>query len=629
MAAARKLTLTILGNSKGAQQAFQQAGAAGESFGSRMGSIGKKAGLALSAAAAGAAYMGMKLIKAAEESAVADARLAQVNKSMGLFGKQTQQVTDRLIKYAQTTSMQVGVDDEVIKATQAKLLTFKELTKTADKVGGSFDRATMAAIDMAATGFGTAEGNAVQLGKALNDPVKGVTALSRSGITFTKQEKAKLKALAESGRMLEAQDFMLKAIEKQVGGTAKATATASERMGIAFGEIQEGLGTLLLPAFEGLTNFVVNKVVPAFDKLTEVGKKEGISGVFKLAYDNTMKAAPKLIEGARNTITRMVEWVQTDGVALLRTGLSKLGELFTTWIEPNIMPALGKLGDFILQVAGWMINEGQPKLIAALKDMGGGLVGWIIEAVPKLREKLQEFVRKLGGFIKENLPQFVENLKVMGSALVDWIGEAIRKLPKELVKLAATIVEVLATDVIPTVLKAAPGILKALLSWVGSLAVDLIAGVGAAFVELIKSLPRMAVALAKGLGDLAAAAGKSLTNGLISMINKLIQKVNDLLEFTIPVPMAPDIHIDAPDIPLIPKLAEGGIVTRPTLSVVGEAGAEAVIPLSKLDLPQGGGDTYHITVQTGVGDPAAIGKSVVDALQAYQRRAGALPLKVA
>jgi hypothetical protein len=60
-----------------------------------------------------------------------------------------------------------GVDTNSIKATQAKLLTFKELAATADELGGNFQRTTKAAIDLGAAGFGTAELNAVALGKAL------------------------------------------------------------------------------------------------------------------------------------------------------------------------------------------------------------------------------------------------------------------------------------------------------------------------------------------------------------------------------------------------------------------------------------------------------------------------------
>jgi hypothetical protein len=200
----------------------------------------------------------VKLSLAAETAATSNARIVQVATSMGLFGAETQRVTDRLIALAEATARQTGVDQNAIKATQAKLLTFKEIAATADQVGGSFDRATQAAIDLAAAGFGTAETNAVQLGKALNDPIKGITALTRSGVTFTKAEQDRIKVLVESNKIGEAQALVLESIEKQVGGTAAATANASDKMRVSFSIMQERLGMVLLPIFEKFTAVAIS-----------------------------------------------------------------------------------------------------------------------------------------------------------------------------------------------------------------------------------------------------------------------------------------------------------------------------------------------------------------------------------
>jgi hypothetical protein len=106
-------------------------------------------------------------------------------------------------------------------------------------------------------------------------------------------------------------------------------------------------------------------------------------------------------------------------------------------------------------------------------------------------------------------------------------------------------------------------------------------------------------------------------------INFIIRAWNGL-EFRIPGfsigPIGYDgFTLGVPDIPL---LADGGIVNRATLAVIGEAGPEAVVPLDQM---RGGigGATYNITVQAGVGDPGMIGQSVVDAITAYERRNGA------
>jgi hypothetical protein len=64
--------------------------------------------------------------------------------------------------------------------------------------------------------------NAVALGKALNDPIKGISALTRNGITFTESEKERIKVLVESNKVGEAQNMILQAIETQVGGNGRS-----------------------------------------------------------------------------------------------------------------------------------------------------------------------------------------------------------------------------------------------------------------------------------------------------------------------------------------------------------------------------------------------------------------------
>ena len=245
---------------KGIRAAQNEFGKIGKTLGAAFAVVGA----ATAAAAAGLVKFGADSIAAAENVAQANNRLGQVAKSMGIFGAQTDQVTDRLIKFAEANELTVAVDAEVIKATQAKLLTFKNLAETADEVGGSMDRATMAALDLAAAGFGSAETNAVQLGKALQDPIKGITALARAGVTFTQVEKDKIRALVESGNVLEAQNLILTAIETQVGGTAEATAKASDKIRLAFDNISESVGEALLPVFNEFANELV-KITPELE----------------------------------------------------------------------------------------------------------------------------------------------------------------------------------------------------------------------------------------------------------------------------------------------------------------------------------------------------------------------------
>ncbi len=101
--------------------------------------------------------------------------------------------------------------------------------KSAGEAGGSFDRATKAAFDMAMVLKRDASGQAIALGKALEDPIRGITALRKGGTTFTEQQQEQIRTLVESNRLLDAQALILTEVESQYGGAAEAGALYSDR----------------------------------------------------------------------------------------------------------------------------------------------------------------------------------------------------------------------------------------------------------------------------------------------------------------------------------------------------------------------------------------------------------------
>jgi hypothetical protein len=91
---------------------------------------------------AGIGAMARKLTALGESEISANARIRSIANSMGLFGNEADRVATRIAELSESIQMQTGVDDDQIKLAAAKLLTFKELAKTAGTVGGAFDRAT-------------------------------------------------------------------------------------------------------------------------------------------------------------------------------------------------------------------------------------------------------------------------------------------------------------------------------------------------------------------------------------------------------------------------------------------------------------------------------------------------------
>jgi hypothetical protein len=371
----------------------------------------QKAGLVikkamLPAAAALGAFGGFMInaAKGAEEARQANQRLGNVLDSMG-FGS----ATDRVAAYAESLEKTIAVDADVIKATQTKLATFSNLTKTVNTAGGAFDRATKAALDMAAAGFGTAEGNAVQLGKALQNPIKGITALAKSGIDFTDQEKEKIRTLVESNKMLEAQDIILAAIEKQVGGTAEESASSFQKLMFALMGVADVFGDLLLPAIDAIA-----PKVAAFSKWAaenpELMKKISIAFVGFTAAVIALNIALSL-----------------NPIVLIALGIGVLiGLLAVAYLK---FEGFRKIIDKVFGGIKWWINNvtipSFELMLNVVKTIFNGIAKLWNNTVGKLSFKVPSWVPGLGGkgFDIPNIPMLAAGGIVTGPTLA-MIGEA-------------------------------------------------------------------------------------------------------------------------------------------------------------------------------------------------------------
>lgn len=169
---------------------------------------------------------------AAQEKAMVQLRTA-VESTGGAAGY----TADELRAMAQSMQKVTTYGDESVMAMQSVLLTF---TKIGEE---TFPRANMAILDMATRLGMDLQSAAIQVGKALNDPILGVTSLSRAGVQFTEDQKDMIKAMVEGGKAAEAQALILSELETQFGGSAKAAKDtlggALQSLGNAFGDLFE------------------------------------------------------------------------------------------------------------------------------------------------------------------------------------------------------------------------------------------------------------------------------------------------------------------------------------------------------------------------------------------------------
>lgn len=247
-------------------------------------------------------------IAGAEESSKVMRTTEQIIKSTGGTAKITaEQVGD----LAGALSNKSGVDDEVIQKGANMLLTFKNVRNEAGKGADIFNRATAAAVDLSAAGFGSVESSSKMLGKALNDPVKGLTALGRAGVTFSEEQKTQIKQWVEQGDTLKAQKAIMAEVESQVGGVAAASANMSDKVAVAWGNFQEQVGAKLLPILDKVGAFFIDQLLPAFTTGLDV-------------------------------ITGFAGGVTDAGGSF--SGLLGPAQGFATWLNGSLLPVLTSLG---------------------------------------------------------------------------------------------------------------------------------------------------------------------------------------------------------------------------------------------------------------------------------------------
>lgn len=187
------------------------------------------------------------LTRAAKQQEEAIARLEQTLRSTRFAAKVT---SKELQGFASQLQRLTGIGDETILAMQGILLTFTQIR------GQVFKDATQAILDVSVAMGQDLQQTAIQVGKALNDPILGVSALSRVGIQFTNVQKEQIKQFARGGEMAKAQAIILEELQVQFGGTAAnldKTTFQVRRLQAAFGDFLETGGGKLRPIVEFLS----------------------------------------------------------------------------------------------------------------------------------------------------------------------------------------------------------------------------------------------------------------------------------------------------------------------------------------------------------------------------------------
>jgi len=288
------------------------------------------------------------------------AQTAAVVKSTGqAAGFSAKQLGDMAQNMSAASGMSIFSDDAIL-GSENVLATFTEIK------GTTFTGATQAILDISQAMGTDLQSSAVQVGKALNDPIAGISALSRVGVSFTEDQKAMIKSMVESGDVAGAQQMILAELGKEFGGSAAAAVDtfAGQQIVLAeqFKNVQQSLGDALLPVLMRFGSFAQETLVPAVQDLVNVfitwidgvdwdGVINYVGGIADALYDfiygTDWQGGLDNIGAGFDTFMSFIEPITTALSGLYATAAPILTELYDNIISgvasPEVQGALSTL----------------------------------------------------------------------------------------------------------------------------------------------------------------------------------------------------------------------------------------------------------------------------------------------
>jgi hypothetical protein len=230
------------------------------------------------------------------------------------------------------------------------------------------------------------------------------------------------------------------------------------------------------------------------------------------------------------------------------------------------------------------------KIATAALDIGKAIVSGIADGVVGLATKVWDVIKGMPGALLTLANAWVEGLGTIGGAVIQWIKNGV-------------------TGLAGAVWDKISGFASSLKTLVSENVSETLENIGS---FIINKIVDGAKAIASGL----VTALKTIINAAITVVNKAIRGLNGASSVINAIIPGGD---PVGRIPEIPKLARGGIVTQPTLALIGEAGPEAVVPLN------GSREFGNITINIEAGlvsTPDQVGQQIIEAIQSAQRRSG-------
>jgi phage-related protein len=359
-------------------------------------------------------------VRAGMEANKVDAQLAAVIKSTGDASGYTAEQAGKL---AEAFMRKTGIDESGIKSNEAMLMTFTNIGRD------TFPQATQAVLDMSTALGENGKDAAIQLGKALNDPVNGITALHRVGVEFSGQQKQQIKLFMQHGDVAKAQGVILGELSKEFGGSAEAAGHANGGLSLLtaqFHSLQEKVGQAAIPVIGQLVTAIQPMVSAFADWLP--GAIKQVQPFLHDVVQNGIQLVEGAIKSALPTVHTLGDWFMTKILPALQTvGKFIFSDLVPTFVKlemlwvQSILPVLRVLAEVIFN-----------QVLPALMSVWGHIERSLIPSIQKLWEKISPILipalQLVGGVIQNVVgPALGMGIDLVGK-LVDAVTAIITKI---------------------------------------------------------------------------------------------------------------------------------------------------------------------------------------------------------
>lgn len=342
----------------------------------------------IGAAAAGIGILGAGLASSVQEAMAAQEAQAQLGAVLKSTGGIAGISADMANELAGSLQKVTRFSDEAILGGENLLLTFTNIGKDI------FPGATKTMLDMSQALGQDLKASAIQLGKALQDPIDGVSALRRVGVNFSDDQKAVIENLVKTGRAAEAQKLILKELQTEFGGVAEAAGkTFAGRLDILrnqFSDLQEEVGMAVIPILSLLMDKVITPMTPLIESaansvVTLLGSLEKIAAGDLSSLNNLIPSDMKnsltgLSEAFKNLRAAFVEQLPQmkaqgeEFAAWLKTAFGETGTQLLNDLSASVN-ALAKIwrehGDEIMAVVSFIAKVAIATIGGALTILGG------------------------------------------------------------------------------------------------------------------------------------------------------------------------------------------------------------------------------------------------------------------